>query len=101
MLKLLRKALFWAIALPLAVVTVFVLWLVWPQPCDAQITCESDAQCGGSVTVREFCRDGNVYGEGQRNTCENAGTCEATCVTNYQPWLLAECANGCENGACL
>ena len=101
MFKLLRKALFWIIALPLAVLTVYVLWLVWPHPCATQVTCETNAQCGGDVTVRTYCRDGNLYAEGQRNTCVNAGACEASCVTDYNPWLVEECANGCESGACV
>lgn len=96
-----RKTLYWILALPLAALTIFVLWLVWPHECEGPVTCSTDAQCGGSVVVRQYCRDGSVYAEGQRNTCVNADSCTSRCETTYQPWLIEECKNGCENGACV
>ena len=98
---LLRKILFFIIALPLAVLTIYFLVQVWPERCDTPITCESDTTCGGAVELTRVCQDGAVFAQGQRNTCVNAGTCEASCETSFEPWLIEQCSAGCESGACL
>ena len=96
-----RKTLYFLIALPLAVLTLYVLVQLWPERCDAPITCETDLNCGGNLELKRSCRGMDVYAEGQRNTCTQPGTCQASCQTAYEPWLIETCANGCELGKCL
>jgi hypothetical protein len=76
------------------------LYFFFPESCGKQITCEDDAQCGGEIIGERFCQGNTVYGNGQVNTCIDAGTCNARCETSYATILIEECANGCSNGAC-
>jgi hypothetical protein len=91
--------LFACIGVALAVLTVFLLRK--EKPCAGPVTCTTDDQCGGTIVADRFCRDGNVYGNGQVNTCANSGTCTAVCQTTYGAVLIEECDTDCVNGVCV
>jgi len=64
--------------------------------CNSNDECEADGvvdspYCGG---------DGNVYEDFISHTCDNAGTCQASCSQNSQPQLIETCSGGCTSGSC-
>lgn len=64
------------------------------------VTCTTDEQCGGDIVTDRFCRDGNLWGNGQHNTCLEAGTPQSRCETSYAPFLIEACENGCSSNGC-
>jgi len=76
------------------------LYFLFPKPCPNPVTCDSDKQCGGTIVSDKFCKDSNVYGNGQTNTCVKKDRCTAVCETSYSQFLVEKCKNGCVDGAC-
>jgi hypothetical protein len=95
------RRILWLALIPIMAAGLFFFFNREAEVCEHPITCTTNEQCGGDIITERFCRDGNVYGNGQFNTCANAGECTAVCQTSYAAALLEECGSGCENGACL
>jgi hypothetical protein len=96
-----RTAVFASIGLGVVLAVMGITFLMWDEECTGPITCESDVQCGGTISGEQFCKDGDVYAHGQSNVCVNRGTCNAVCETRYEDVLIEDCENDCFNAKCV
>ncbi len=70
---------------------------------DCQITCASNSNCGtNSFVGNPVCQNGNVFQNYITHTCNNPGTCSASCLSTTNLQLKQTCSSGqsCSDGQC-
>lgn len=87
------------IILALAIVTIFGAQFIFPAPVSA--FCNSDLDCGGTVTVGvQSCMSNGVYQDYIINTCVNPGSSNSSCFATRNSQLIQACQYQCVSGSC-